>query len=67
MTKTDADQYRTGVWPGRLMSAFEPLPAPLPPRRSRVRRAFEIAGKVIAVLVLISGVAYLLGTATGQI
>jgi hypothetical protein len=49
------------------MSAFDPLPAPSPPRRSRARRAFEITGRVIVVLVVLGGVAYALARATGQI
>jgi hypothetical protein len=65
---TDTDEYRTsGVWPGRLMNRFEPLPAPRPPHRSRVRRAFEITGRVVVVLMVLSGVAYALARATGQI
>jgi hypothetical protein len=70
MTRTtEADEYRAaGIWPARPMTPFEPLPAPRPPRRSRARRALEIARRVIVVLVLLSasgGVAYVL--ATGQI
>jgi hypothetical protein len=66
MTETDADQHRaTGIWPARPMTPFEPLPALRSPRRSGARLTFEIAGKVIVVLVLLSGVAYVL--ATGQI
>jgi hypothetical protein len=64
MSGTEADEYRVaGIWPTRPMTAFEPLPAPRPPRRSRARRALM----VIVVLVLLSGVAYVLATATGQI
>jgi hypothetical protein len=47
------------------MNPFEPLPAPRP--RRYARRAFEIAGRIAVVLALLSGVAYLLATATGQI
>jgi hypothetical protein len=66
MTETDADQYRaTGIWPARPMTPFEPLPALRSPHRSGVRLAFEIAGKVVVVLVLLSAVAYML--ATGRI
>jgi hypothetical protein len=67
MNETAADQYRAaGIWPARPMTASEPLPAPRP-RRSRARAAFEIAGKVIVVLVFLSSVAYVLARASGQI
>jgi hypothetical protein len=69
MTRPEADEYRpTGVWPGRPMTPFEPLPAPRPPQRSRARRTLaEIAWRVIVVLALLSGVAYVLAKGTGQI
>jgi hypothetical protein len=68
MIGTEAEEYRAaGIWPARPMNPLEPIPAPRPPRRSRARRALEIAGRVIVVLVLLSGVAYLLATATGQL
>ena len=68
MTKTETDQYRTtGIWPARPMTPFEPLPAPRPPQRSRARRGLEITWKVIVVLALLSGVAYVLAKATAQI
>jgi hypothetical protein len=66
MNETAADQYRAaGIWPTRPMNPFEPLPVPRP--RRYARRAFEIAGRIAVVLALLSGVAYLLATATGQI
>jgi hypothetical protein len=65
---TDTDEYRTsGVWPGRLMNRFEPLPAPRPPHRSRVRRAFAITGRIVVTLVVLGGVAFALAAATGQL
>jgi hypothetical protein len=68
MTETDDDQNRAaGIWPARPMTPFEPLPALRSPRRSGARRAFEIAGRVILVLVLLSSVAFVLARATGQI
>jgi hypothetical protein len=68
MTETAADQYRAaGIWPARPMTPFEPLPALRSPRRSGSRAAFEVAGRVIVVLALLSGVACLLARATGQI
>ena len=67
MSKTEADENRaSGIWPARRMTPFEPLPAPRPLRRTP-RRTFEIAGRVVAVLVLLGGVAYALAKATGQI
>jgi hypothetical protein len=48
------------------MTPLEPLPAPRP-RRSRARRAFEIAWRVVVVLVSLGGVAFGLAKATGQI
>jgi hypothetical protein len=68
MNETAADQYRAaGIWPARPMTASEPLPALRSPHRSGARAAFEIAGKVIVVLVFLSGVAYMLARASGQI
>jgi hypothetical protein len=62
------DEYRaSGVWPGRLTTRFEPLPAPRPPHRSRARRAFEITGRVVVTLVVLGGVGFMLAKATGQI
>jgi hypothetical protein len=62
---TEADENRAaGVWPARPMNPFEPLPPTSPARRSGARLAFQIAGKVIVALVLLSGVAYLLARAT---
>jgi hypothetical protein len=49
------------------MTPFEPLPALRSSRRSGARAAFEVAGRVIVVLVLLSGVAFLLARVTGQI
>jgi hypothetical protein len=52
------------------MTPFEPLPAPAraPLDESHpARRAFEIAGRVIVMLGVLGGVAYMLATATGQI
>jgi hypothetical protein len=67
MTKTEADENRAvGIWPARPMTPFEPLPTPRPLRRTP-RRILEIAGRVIGLLVLLSGVAYALATATGHI
>jgi hypothetical protein len=68
MTATDADQYRAaGIWPARPMTALGPLPALRSPRRSRVRRALALTGRVIVVLVVLSGVAYALAAATRQL
>ena len=68
MTRSDANECRTtGIWPGRPMTPFEPLPPPRSPQPSRARRALEIAWGLIVALVLLSaagGIAYVL--ATGQ-
>jgi hypothetical protein len=67
MTESEKEEYRTGVWPTRPISPFEPPPRPhlSPPQRSRPRPALKIAG-VIIFLVLISGFAFALARATGQ-
>jgi hypothetical protein len=68
MTETDTDEHRaTGVWPTRPMTPFEPLPALRIPLRSRTPPAFQIAGRVIVALVLVSGAAFVLARVTGQI
>jgi hypothetical protein len=68
MNETATDQYRAaGIWPARPMTPFEPLPALRSSRRSGARAAFEVAGRVIVALVLLSGVAFLLARVTGQI
>jgi hypothetical protein len=64
MTGTEEDGHRaTGIWPTRPMTPFEPLPAPRPPRRSRI---LKIVLGLIAALVLFvaAGAAYML--AAGQ-
>ena len=48
------------------MTPFEPLHR-RGPFDEAPRRTFEIAGRVVAVLVLLGGVAYALAKATGQI
>ena len=68
MTTSDVDNCRaTGIWPGRPMTPFEPLPARTRrrTRRSRAHTALMITWNVIVVLVLLSaagGIAYVLST-----
>jgi hypothetical protein len=66
MTETEGEEYRTGVWPTRPMSPFEPPPAPPSLQRSLARPALKIAWVVI-VLALLSVVAFVLARASGQI
>jgi hypothetical protein len=66
MIETEGEEYRTGVWPTRPMSPFEPPPAAPSPQRSRARSVLKIAWVVI-VLALLSVVAFVLARVSGQI
>jgi hypothetical protein len=62
MTRTEADENRAvGIQPARPTTGRAPV-GTAAPQRSRARRTLEIAWRVIVVLVLLSGLAYVLAT-----